>query len=224
MGIVQRFLGSSPFPMLLEHSKKVHECVRVLRPLSEALLAGQFDEIERLYKQVSLLEHEADDLKDAIRKRLHEVHLLSVGRQELMNFLSHQDDVADAAEDYAVVLLLRNTRFPEALREDFLDFVDKVIAVSEHLLHLSNDLTLLAESVFTGLEAEKVLTGIDQIGQEEWKADKAQITFARHVYRMEGELDPVTLVFMDKYCNTLSAVANAAEAAAKHLRQIVGSR
>lgn len=224
MGIVQRFLGGSPFPILLEHTKKVHECVQLLRPMAEALVAGRYDDIEALYKKVSLVEHEADDLKDSIRKRLYEVHLLSVGRAELLAFLSYQDDVADAAEDFAVVLLLRQTRIPEALQDDFMHFVDQVIVVSEHLLNLAQEITLLAESAFTGKEALKVLDGIDQIGQEEWKADKMQITFARHAYALESELDPVTLMFLDKYCVTLSHVANAAEASAKYLRQIIGNR
>lgn len=223
MGIVQRFLGGSPFPILLEHTKKVHECVQLLRPMAEALVAGRYDDIEALYKKVSLVEHEADDLKDSIRKRLYEVHLLSVGRAELLAFLSYQDDVADAAEDFAVVLLLRQTRIPEALQEDFMHFVDQVIVVSEHLLNLAQEITLLAESAFTGKEALKVLDGIDQIGQEEWKADKLQITFARHAYALEAQLDPITLMFLDKYCVTLSNVANAAEASAKYLRQIIGN-
>jgi len=38
---------------------------------------------------------------------------------------------------------------------------------------------------------------------------------------MEDRLDPVTLSFLDKYCCTLSAVANSAEKTSKYLKRII---
>ena len=223
MAIMQRFFGGSPFPLLLEHTKKVHECVELIRPIAEALVNGEHDKIEELHHRMSATEHEADQIKNAVRKRLYEVHLLSVGRYELLHFLTYQDNVADAAEDFAVVALLRKTQVPAPVKDDFLAFVDQVIYVSNHLLNLAEELTVLAESAFTGKEAENVLAGINDIGEEEWKADKLQRRFARKSYDLEGTIDPITLVFLDKYCKNLSAIANGAEKAGKYLRQIIGS-
>ena len=224
MSIVQRFLGGSPFPMLLEHTKKVHECVELLRPITKAMVAGDTEQLEKLHHQMSGTEHEADQIKTEIRAQLSEAYLLSVGRNELTHFLTYQDNVADAAEDYAVVALLRPCRLPEEVHEDFCAFVNQVVAVSEHLLALAEELSLLAESAFTGREANKVIEGAERIGEEEWKADKLERRFARRCYELEEQLGPVTIMFMDKYCSTLSAVANNAEKAAKYLRQIVGRR
>jgi len=221
MRILSRFFAPSPFAQLHEHTKKVHECVELLRPLTNALLEGDYEKIEELHNLMSRTEHEADQIKTALRDRISKMYFLSVGRLELSLFLAYQDDVADAAQDYAVVLLLRKTKIPEELKADFTAFVEQVISVSEHLLTVAEKLSTLAEAAFRGQEAEEVLKTIEKIGEEEWQADRLERRFARRFYGMEDRLDLVTILFLEKYCKTLSAVANNAEKTAKYLRLII---
>lgn len=224
MKFLHKFLGASPFGLLLEHTRKVHDCVELMRPLTQALFDNDRKRIEELHNEISLKEHEADEIKTQVRDTLADAYILSVRRDDLMRFLSYQDDVADAAEDFAVVLLIRDTKVPEELKEDFLAFVVQVINVSERLLDLAEELSVLAESAFTGKEAEKFMLAIEKIGEEEWKADRLQRRFALHVYKMEDSIDPTSLRFFDKYCATLGEVANSAEKTAKYLRQIIGGK
>ncbi len=221
MGVLDRFFAPSPFVQLHEHAKKVHECVELIRPLVNALLAEDYKKIEELHYVMSKTEHEADEIKTELRDKLAKAYFLSVGQNELSRFLAYQDDIADAAEDFAVVLLLRKTKVPEVLKADFLAFVEQVISVSEQLMDLESELSTLAEAAFTGEEAENVLKGIEKIGEEEWKADRLERKFARSFYDMEDKLDPITIMFLDKYCKTLSAVSNNAEKTAKYLRLII---
>jgi predicted phosphate transport protein (TIGR00153 family) len=221
MGVIEKFFAPSPFKKLHEHSVKVHECVKLLRPLTDALLAEEYDKIEQLHNKMSKTEHEADILKNELRDQIGKLHFLSVGKHELSEFLSYQDDVADEAEDFAVILMLRKTKIPAALQEDFLAFVDQIIKVSEMLMSLSEKLSRLAEAAFGGKEAEEMLEAIDKIGEEEWQADRMERKFARTFYAMEDELDPVTVMFLDKYCLALSKIANAAEKTAKYLRLVI---
>ncbi len=161
MGVLDRFFAPSPFVQLHEHAKKVHECVELIRPLANALLAEDYEKIEELHYTMSKTEHEADVIKTELRDKLAKVYFLSVGQNELSRFLAYQDDIADAAEDFAVVLLLRKTKVPEELKADFLAFVEQVISVSEQLMDLESELSTLAEAAFTGEEAENVLKGIE---------------------------------------------------------------
>jgi predicted phosphate transport protein (TIGR00153 family) len=195
-----------------------------MRPLAEALLKEDYDRIEQLHNQMSKTEHEADQVKTRLRDRISKMYFLSVGRSELSRFLAYQDDVADAAEDFAVVLLLRRTKIPEELKSEFTAFVEQVITVSEHLLSVADKLSTLAEAAFSGKEAKDVLAAIDKIGEEEWQVDKLERRFARHFYSMEDQVDPMTIVFLDKYCKTLSRVSNNAEKTAKYLRLIIRKR
>lgn len=221
MGIISRFFSPSPFIELHEHTKKVHECVELMRPLAEALVKEDYDQIEELHNQMSKTEHEADQIKTRLRDRISKMYFLSVGRLELSRFLAYQDDVADAAEDFAVVLLLRKTRIPDELKEDFMAFVNQIITVSEHLLSVAYKLSTLAEAAFAGEEAQEVLTAIDRIGEEEWQVDRLERKFARRFYDMEDTVDPITILFLDKYCKTLGRVSNNAEKTAKYLRLII---
>ena len=253
MNIFTKLIGASPFSLLLEHTRKVHECVQLLQPLTDALLAGDYEKIEELHNEISKKEYEADLIKTSVRDRLSGAHLISVRREDMLRFLSYQDNVADSAEDYAVVLLLRKTTVPEEVTEDFRAFVLQVIRVSEHLLRLAEELSAAVESAFTGVEVTKLgpekrptnmvfqglglfphmtvaqnvsfgLKGAEEIGQEEWKADRLARKFARHFYSIEDRLDPVTIFFLDKYCSRLGDVANSAEKTAKYLRQMVSGR
>ncbi len=221
MGVLDRFFAPSPFIKLHEHAKKVHDCVKLIRLLANALLAEDYEKIEKLHDVMSKTEHEADIIKTELRDKLTKLYFLSVGQNELSRFLAYQDDIADAAEDFAVVLLLRKTKIPKKLKADFMAFVEQVISVSEQLLNLESDLSTLAEAAFTGEEAENVLKGIEKIGEEEWKADRLGRKFARSFYNMEDKLDPITILFLDKYCKTLSAISNNAEKTAKYLRLII---
>jgi uncharacterized protein len=221
MGVLGKFFGPSPFVKLQDHSKKVHECVELLRPLTNALLAEDYDKIDELQDLMSKTEHEADQIKTKLRDNIADLYFLSVGKDELSKLLAYQDDVADAAEDFSVVLTLRRTKLPDALKEDFMTFVEQVISVSEKLMDIAEKLSMLAEAAFTGKEAKGVLNAIDVISEEEWKADRLERKFARHFYSMEKELDPITILFLEKYCTTLSAVANNAERTAKYLRLVI---
>ncbi len=221
MSIIGKFFGATPFKFVAEHTKKVHECVKLLQPLTEALLAEDFDTIEELHNRMSKTEHEADQIKNQLRDDISRVYILSVEKGELKRFIQMQDAVADAAEDYCVVLILRRTRVPDALKEDFSAFVAQVIHVSDELLRVAEELSLLAEVAFTGEEADRVLEAIDKISYEEWQADRLQRKLARNVYDLEESLDPITLIFLDKYCQTLGEVANAAERAAKYLHGMI---
>jgi len=221
MGILDKFFGPSPFQDLQEHSKKVHQCVQLIRPLAEALVDEDYEQIEELHNLMSKTEHEADQIKTKLRDRISEMYFLSVGRLELSQFLAYQDDVADAAEDFAVVLLLRKTKIPPELKDDFLALVEQVINVSEHLLKLAEKLSMLAATAFSGEEVKEVLDDIEKIGEEEWQTDRLERRFARRFYDMEGKIDPITILFLDKYCQTLSAISNNAEKVAKYLRLII---
>lgn len=221
MKILERFFAPSPFIQLHEHSKKVHECVKLLRSLTDALIAEDYDKIEELHNLMSRTEHEADQIKTELRDRISKMYFLSVGRSELSRFLAYQDDVADAAEDFAVVLLLRRTKVPGELKEEFLAFVEQVISISEHLMNIAEGLSTLAEASFSGEAARGMLDAIEKIGEEEWKADRLERKLARHFYGMENKLDTMTIIFLEKYCKTLSRVANNAEKTAKYLRLII---
>ena len=69
MKAFEKLFGRSPFGMIHEHAKKVHECVGLIKPLAEALVKGDFETIDKLHHEMSRIEHEADMIKNKINNR-----------------------------------------------------------------------------------------------------------------------------------------------------------
>lgn len=219
--LIEKLFGTSPFGPLVEHTKKVHECVKLVRPLMEACIRQDHEEIHRLQDLVSRLEYEADQVKHAIREQLPRQYMMPVDRADLERYLHSIDDVADYAQDFAVVLLIRKTRIHPDLVSEFLEFVDQIISVSELLMAAAEELGTLAEASFKGAEAKLVLDRVGGLGEEEWKADRLQRRVSQHIYELEGQLDPVTIIFYEKMMRSLSGIANAAENSGDILRQMI---
>jgi predicted phosphate transport protein (TIGR00153 family) len=221
MGWLKEFFGKSPFGPLVEHTKKVHECVTLVRPLMEACVRGDVEEIHRLQDQVSKLEYEADQVKHEIRENLPRRYFLPVSREDLDRFLHCQDNIADRAQDFAVILFIRKTTIHPDLVDEFFKFVDQAVKVSNDLLAVAEEIGALAESSFVGAEADSVLLRIKGLGEGEWLADRMQRKLSQHIYCLERELDPVTIFFYEKILHALSAIANASENTGDLLRAMI---
>jgi len=221
MSLISELFGRSPIGTLVEHTKKVHECVKEVKPLMAACVREDYEEVHRLQDQVSKLEYEADLVKQEIRDHLPRRYFLPVPRAELERFLHCQDDIADAVQDFAVILLIRNTKIHPELVREFQEFVDQVLLVSETLTEAAKELEALAESSFEGAEADSVLRRISGLGEKEWKADRMQRKICQHIYRLEGQLDPITIFFYEKILMALSRIANAAENTGDLLRTMI---
>lgn len=221
MSLIKQLFGKSPFAPLVQHARKVHECVKLVRPLMEALVREDYEEVHRLQDQVTRIEYEADQIKHEIRDNLPRRFLLPVSRADLDQFLHCQDEIADYAQDFAVVLLLRKTKVHPDLVEEFYTFVDQVTKVSQTLTGAAEEMLALAEASFGGAEAKSILTRIGGLGEGEWLADRMQRKLCQHIYSLEAQLDPVTILFYEKMCHALSGIANAAENTGDLLRQMI---
>lgn len=224
MRTIVDLFGKSPFKPLTEHTERVHETALLVRPLFEAFLGEDWERTEELYERISKLEHKADVQKNEIRGQLPRSIFLPVHRADILTFLKEQDGVADAAEDLGVMLTLRRTPCPDDLKPQVLELVDAVIRTSELLLETVRDLTELVESSFGGPEVERALERIDQVNDQEWRADKLQWAASRALLGHEDALDPVSLFLWMHILEVLGHVANHAENAADLLRLMMARR
>ncbi len=224
MSILKGLFGQSPFGPLIAHARKVQACVQLVPPLLEAAIREEAEEIHRLQDEVSRLEHEADLIKHEIREHLPRRYFLPVDRSDIDRLLHSLDALADYAQDFAVVLLIRRTRVHPDLVAEFRAFVEQVMQVTGALMGVVVDLDNLAEAAFGGAEAEAVLQRVGGLGAGEWKADRLQRRLGQHIYALETAIDPVTIMFYEKMMHALGHIANAAENAGEILRQMIVKR
>ena len=215
---ILNLFGKSPFKPLQEHLEKVKECLEQIQPLFDSLYKQDSKEFKTITKKIMKLEHQADKIKDKIRDNLPKNLFLAVNRRDLMNLLSAQDSVSDAIEDLAVVLNLREMTVPEELKPLLDNLVKKVVQVGNLSVEVILELNNLLEASFSGPEAEKVIKMVGEVSTMEWEADKIQYKLAQTLFKMEKELDPVSIFMWMKIFQTLSEIADASEKVTKLLR------
>ena len=220
MRTLEGIFGRSPFEPLVEHARKVHQCVGMVRPVAEAIIAGDRDRLNELQHEMSKTEYEADQLKDRVRQSLPKRYFLPVSREDVARFLSEMDKIADYAEDFAIIATFRRIELPEALHKDFLALVGKVLEVSETLLGVAEELAGLQKEAFTGPESDDVLMKVQQVCHAEWESDKVSRRFARQCFS-SPDVDPVSLIILDKLCYSLNCLADHAENVGKNVRLMI---
>jgi len=224
MTLIDKLFRKSPFGPIIEHAKKVYECVELINPLLKAWLREDWNEIERLNNEISRKEHEADKIKITIRNSLPKSLFYPVPRGDLLRILHNQDNIADTVEDLSVVLTLRKTQLPKDLINDFQDFVAQVIETCDMLFSANEKLELLLEASFTGPPTEKVLKIVDEIGTLEWKCDNKSRELVKKLIAMEHQLDPFTIIFNMKIIEEIGNISNYAENCGDNLRHLIISR
>lgn len=215
--IVQLF-AKSPFGALKEHMAKSSECVDLVRPMFEALLDGDEEKLGSIAKNISKIEHRADEIKNEIRDSLPRSIFLPVDRADLLSVLSQQDSIPDTVEDIAFLLTVRRTHVPLSWREPLLQYVDRCVDTFRATNGVFASLDNLLEAGLAGPEAQEVVSKIDAIGQLEWEADKAQFDMLRIMFDMEDDLKPVDVYWWSKIFRELGDVANYSEKTVDRIR------
>jgi predicted phosphate transport protein (TIGR00153 family) len=221
MSILTKIFAKSPFEPLYQHMLKVNECVNLVKPLMEALLADDQGQVEVIAGKIFKAEHDSDIVTKEIRHNLPKGIFLPVNRGDMLNYLREQDKIADSAEDLAVLVTLRKMRVPEELRENLKILVEKVLVTCETAMKVSSEIKLLAETSFGGAEAEKVMNRIEELKLDEFEADKAQMKLAKRMFSIEAKLDPVSIMMWMNIFKELGALANHAENLGDNLRMML---
>lgn len=213
--------AKNPFTPLREHMKKTLECVEATRPLFDALWAGDQEGVQATAKTVSRLEHEADVIKHEIRSRLHSSVFLPVDRRDVLALLSAMDSIADQAEDIGVLLTLRKMEMPPELKAPFEELRARVYKVVERAADVIDGFDGLIEAGFSGVAAEALLHMVDEVGELEHEADKAQDHFGKQLFVHEDAMKPAALFMWVKIANKVGDMANAAERMVNHTRLMI---
>lgn len=220
MKTLEIVLGDSPFAQLVDHARKIHECIGLLRPIASAIIAGDTGKLRDLQHTMSATEYQADQIKDHIRQNLPRRFFLSVNREDILNYVRQLDRMADDAEDFAVVATFRKIQLPDELQPQFNALVEKVLQVSNALLELAELLAALEREAFEGPRAEMVLKKVEDVCHMEWESDKISRQLARLIYT-STEMDPINIMLLEKLCHALTGIADHAENVGKNLRLMI---
>jgi len=216
--------GKSPFGPLAQHAEQVRATVDLIHPLVESFLAGDRDRTYELYEQISKLEHKADIIKNDIRDHLPKSLLMPVDRGDVLTFLKEQDSLADRAEDVGVLVTMRDTRAPDAMKDAVMSLVDAILEAATAWFRIAAELPTLEGASFAGPEVDRMMDQIKKVSNLEWEADKRQAEATRVMFEHEAEIGPVSVVLWMNIFRALGSVADHAENTADLLRVMLAKR
>lgn len=193
---IANLFGTSPVRPLQQHMAKVVECVSQLESLFDAVLADDRAGVDHIQERIVTLEHDADDLKHALRLKLPRSLFLPVERRDLLEVLTMQDNIANRAKDIAGLIRGRQMSFPADIGLLLKKFVRRCIDACLQAQKTVNELDELVETGFRGAEVELVQNLIKELNRIETDTDTIQVEVRAKVFAIERDLPPIDAMFL----------------------------
>lgn len=218
MRTIANLFGKSPFVPLQSHMRKVSECIDGLGELFLIFVNEDFDSIGEIARKISKTEHEADLVKNDIRNHLPRGLFLPVDRGKLLEIISTQDEIADTAENVAVLCSLKRLPVPAAVKVVFLEFCSKSTECFQLSRAVIEQLDELLESGFGGVEAEKVRELVHAVAVKEHEVDLCQRELLRIMFDSEDVLNYAEFHLWLRILSEISTISDLSENLADKVR------
>lgn len=222
MSLIGDLFGRSPVKPMQEHIAAAVKTAQAVKPLFEAMAAGDGARVRECRAEIDRLEHEADRIKNEIRSRLPARMMLALERRDMLDILDAQDSIADTAQDIAELADQRDMTTPASLRDVMDALVRQVIAACEQAERVVNELDELMETGFRGHGVTRVEGMIDELSRIETETDELEDRATRQVFAMEHELGLSTL-FWWHMIEWIADIADYAERVGNRLRLLIAS-
>jgi len=218
---VANIFGSSPVMPLEKHIDIAYRCTRQLNGLFKAVIAGDWDKAAEYRDIIETLEHEADDLKKEIRLHLPKSLFMPVPRQDLLELLLVQDKMANRTRDVSGLVLGRKMQIPDAIADDFLEFVRRNVDAAKQARKSVRELDELFVSGFRGAEVSLVESLIEELDQIETDTDTRQADLRSALFAVESSLQPVDVIFLYRVIELTGEIADMAERVGRRLELLL---
>ncbi|UCE58762.1 MAG: TIGR00153 family protein [Phycisphaerales bacterium] len=223
MSLMQDLFRESPFEPLRYHMKAVMDCVAFVKPMFEMVREGKHEELLELARKVFKAEHAADLIKADIRRTIPSRFFLPVYRGDLLGYVKLQDDMADSAEDIAVLLTIKKLALPDSLVEPAREYVDKIEGVCAQSQAIAEYLPTLVEGDMAGKEAAHALELVNALEKAEWEADRLQYSLSQKLFALEDVMKPTDIFLWFRVFGELGQLANFAEKTGDRLRRMLSN-
>lgn len=218
LGTIFNLFGRSPFAPLQSHMEKVSVCVHLIIGLFDALEKKDYIAIEQIADQIAESEHQADLMRNGILNHLPKSLYLPINRNQLVEILNTQDEIADAAKDVAVLTTLKPIELLPYFKDEFKEFLAKNISTFDSVLLIIKEMHDLLESSFGGIEAEKVRSMVEEVAFKEHEVDVIQRKLLKKLFQSEDQMSYTTFHLWQKLCETIASLSNLSETLAFRIR------
>jgi len=221
MNLMETLFSRSPFTPLQTHMEKVADCVAKLDELFDAFLKKDTDLLVKLSDEVSDLEHSADLTKNDIRSNLPRGLFLAINRVDLLQILSLQDSIADAAEDIAILVTLKKLDPEKNFKVELKSFLEKNMSAVQSVHQIIMELERLLQTSFGGAEAKRVRQMVNDVAFLEHEADIMQKSILKKLYNMEDKLSYSSFYLWMNLLSEIASLSNLSEKLAYKISSLI---
>lgn len=216
-----KLFAKSPFAALQKHMQDVNECVIKVKEIFDALEQSDEKSVAKISKDLSKQESRADTTKNELRNHLPSGLFMPISKSALLEILSLQDDIADDCEDIGVLLTLKNLTLNDIFKDDFKNFLNKSIETYERVKIIIDDFNNLLETSFTGREADKVKSMINEVALKEHETDLAQRVLLKNIFNNEDHFTYGEFQLWLSILKEIRSLSNTSEKLAHRIRNLL---
>jgi predicted phosphate transport protein (TIGR00153 family) len=208
---IMNVFAKSPLKPIEEHIKLVHKTSEQLIEFFQHAYAADWGKAIAVYNKISKLEREADTIKRDVRLQLPRGLFLPVERTDLLELVTQQDKIANRAKDIAGRVIGRELVIPDSLQVSFMAYVKRCVDATGQASITVNEFDALLESGFRGREVDLVESLVNEIDSIEADTDKLQISLRKELKGIEGDMNPVDVMFLYNIIDWIGDLADLAE-------------
>ncbi len=179
------------------------------------------DEALGIHTSIKETEERADALKQDIRRGLTRRSFMPVARQDLIGMLHSQDEIANVAREVSSLVLVRKMPIPDALRDDFLSFVETNITAVRQAETSVKELDELFATSFRGAEAKLVDAMLEKLDSIETGMEDRLFDLQSSLHAIEDTLDPVSVMFIYQLLARIADIAYSADRVGQRLELLI---
>ena len=218
---ISKIFGASPVGPIQDHMETCYNCAKELITFFEHVVSDDWDQVVASREKIVRLEHEADDFKKQVRTQLPKSFLMPVPREDLMELLLVQDQIANRARDVSGLVLGRRMVIPEPIQEDFLSFVSRNVDAAKKARKSIRELDELYETGFRGAEADFVESLVHEMDQIEDDTDAMQAEIRAKLFAIEQDFPPIDVMFLYRVIELTGDIADMAERIGRRLEVLL---
>lgn len=198
-----------------------YKAAREVVVLFEHVIAGDWGKVETSRQAIVAYEQEADEFKKQIRGQMPKKLFMPVPREDLLNLLWAQDQIANTARDISGLVFGRKMQIPESIRDDFMSYVSRNAAAAKKARKSIRELDELYTTGFRGAEAAFVEALVEELDQIENDTDEMQAKVRTRLFAIEDELPPVHVMFLYQVIELIGQIGDMAERIGRRLELLL---
>ncbi len=206
---------------LEKHVNIAYKAARELVGFFEAVVADDWEKAAESRDAIIQYEHDADDKKKEIRLHLPKSLFMPVPREDLLELLLVQDQIANRAKDVSGIVLGRRLQIPSEIVDEFLGFVRRNVDAAKQARKSVRELDELFTSGFRGAEASLVEALVEELDQIETETDERQAAVRWSLFKVEKKLDPIDAMFLYQVIEMTGDIADMAERVGRRLELLL---